>query len=157
MKKKRKKVQPLRFFLTFSIVMHIIMICSFHFIFFIVQFSFCTQVIELVIQQIFIACIPNILTGLFWIHFQYLDSEKGRSSSRYGSTSRKAISSGKQGSGEHSEGRTGRIVSSSGRPSTTQRIQPGYESKPSYTRTPAAARGTRDDPLRSFELLSIRK
>ncbi|GMY06295.1 Casein kinase I isoform delta-like [Fagus crenata] len=87
----------------------------------------------------------------------YLDSEKGRSSSRYGSTSRKAISSGKQGSGEHSEGRTGRIVSSSGRPSTTQRIQPGYESKPSYTRTPAAARGTRDDPLRSFELLSIRK
>ena len=27
-------MQPLRFFLTFSIVMHIIMICSFHFIFF---------------------------------------------------------------------------------------------------------------------------
>ncbi|GMN49006.1 hypothetical protein TIFTF001_018166 [Ficus carica] len=89
------------------------------------------------------------------------DSERGRSSSRYGSSSRKAIissikpvSSGEHRSGEHSENRTGRLVSSSGRPSTTQRILPGFEAKPFRT---SAARGTRDDPLRSFELLSIRK
>ncbi|EXB53492.1 Casein kinase I isoform delta-like protein [Morus notabilis] len=86
------------------------------------------------------------------------EPERGRSSSRYGSSSRKAIiSSGKpSSSAEPSENRTSRIVSSSGRPSTTQRILPGFEAKSSYTRT-SAARGARDDPLRSFELLSIRK
>ncbi|KAB1223772.1 Casein kinase I isoform delta-like [Morella rubra] len=86
----------------------------------------------------------------------HLDSDKGRSSSRYGSTSRKAVvsSSKPRSSGENSEGR--RLVSSSGLPSTTHRGQPGFESKPSYTRT-MGARGTRDDPLRSFEHLSIRK
>ncbi|KAJ7972628.1 putative Casein kinase [Quillaja saponaria] len=84
------------------------------------------------------------------------DAEKVRSSSRYGSTSRRAVISSKpSSSGEHSEGRAGRLVSSGGRPSTTHRIQPGYEAKQSsFTRT---ARGNRDDPLRSFELLSIRK
>ncbi|XP_059433562.1 casein kinase 1-like protein 6 [Corylus avellana] len=78
------------------------------------------------------------------------DSDRGRSS-RYGSSSRKAvIPSGKTGSsGEYSEARVGRLVSSTGRPSTTQRVQQ------TYSRTPA--RGTRDDPLRSFELLTIRK
>ncbi|XP_041005889.1 casein kinase 1-like protein 6 [Juglans microcarpa x Juglans regia] len=88
------------------------------------------------------------------VHF---DSDKGRSS-RYGSSSRKAvISSGMPGSsGEYSEGRAGRLVAGGGRSSTTHRIQPGYESKTSHTRT-AATRGTRDDPLRRFELLSIRK
>ncbi|KAL5561935.1 hypothetical protein UlMin_031682 [Ulmus minor] len=87
----------------------------------------------------------------------HLDAERPRSSSRYGSSSRRAIISSKpSSSGEHSESRANRLVSSSGRPSTTQRILPGFEAKPSYTRT-AAARGTRDDPLRSFELLSIRK
>ncbi|CAN6554062.1 unnamed protein product [Malus baccata var. baccata] len=80
------------------------------------------------------------------------DSDRGRNSSRYGSTSRKAIASSKpSSSGDHtpSDGRTSRLVSSSSRPSTGNR---GYEPK-----RPAAARGTRDDPLRSFELLSIKK
>ncbi|CAL9023483.1 unnamed protein product [Prunus brigantina] len=84
------------------------------------------------------------------------DSERGRSSSRYGSTSRKAIINSKPSSSagdqSHSDGRASRLVSSSSRPSTTQRGHLGYEPKRS-----AAARGTRDDPLRSFELLSIRK
>ncbi|XP_062080213.1 casein kinase 1-like protein 6 [Humulus lupulus] len=78
------------------------------------------------------------------------DSERGRSSSRYGSTSRKAVisSSKPSSSGDHSDGRNGRLVSSSGRPSTTQRI---------LLAPMGAGRRTRDDPLRSFELLSIRK
>ncbi|XP_021888517.1 casein kinase 1-like protein 7 [Carica papaya] len=90
------------------------------------------------------------------------DSEKGRSSSRYGSASRKAIvsSSRPSSSGEPGDSRaSSRLVSSSGggRPSTTQRSsQPGYESKTSFSRA-AASRGPREDALRSFELLSIRK
>lgn len=87
------------------------------------------------------------------------DSEKGRSSSRYGSTSRKAIisSSKPSSSGEFSEGRSSRLVSSSGRLSTTQRIQPGYDSRQSSFSRTAGGRSSRDDPLRSFEMLSIRK
>jgi len=82
------------------------------------------------------------------------DSERGRNSSRYGSTSRKAMAGSKpSSSGEPSEGRTSRLVSNSSRPSTGQnRAHSGHESKRSGT-----TRGTRDDPLRSFELLSIRK
>lgn len=86
----------------------------------------------------------------------HLDSEKGRISSRNGSTSRRAVmsSSRANSSCEPSEPRSGRIVSSSSRVSSSQRVQPGFESKSSsFTR----ARGNRDDPLRSFELLSIRK
>lgn len=94
--------------------------------------------------------------GMLLLYFQHHDSERGRSSSRYGSTSRKAIINSKPSSSagdqSHSDGRTSRLVSSSSRPSTTQRGHLGYEPKRS-----AAARGTRDDPLRSFELLSIRK
>ncbi|GAV66554.1 Pkinase domain-containing protein [Cephalotus follicularis] len=86
------------------------------------------------------------------------DSEKGRSSSRYGSASRRAVISSTRpsSSGEPSEGRSSRLLSNGGRVSNTQRIQPGYDSKTSFTRT-TTARGTGDDPLRSFELLSIRK
>ncbi|KAH9785325.1 Casein kinase 1-like protein 9 [Citrus sinensis] len=88
------------------------------------------------------------------------DSEKGRSSSRYGSTSRKAvIASTKPGSsGEFSECRSSRLVSSSGRLSTTQRLQSGYDSRQSsFNRTAGGRICTRDDPIRSFEMLSIRK
>ncbi|XP_050371950.1 casein kinase 1-like protein 11 isoform X2 [Argentina anserina] len=83
------------------------------------------------------------------------DSERIRSSSRNGSTSKRPVvsSSRPSSSGEPSEGRSSRLVSSSGRLSTIQRT-PGYESKMSYTRT-SAARGSRDDALRSLELLSI--
>ncbi|KAJ9696966.1 hypothetical protein PVL29_008949 [Vitis rotundifolia] len=86
------------------------------------------------------------------------DSERGRTS-RNGSTSKRALisSSRPSSSGEPSEGRSSRLVSSSSRMSTAHRTQPGFESKSSsFTRT-AATKGTRDDPLRSFELLSIRK
>ncbi|KAJ7979848.1 putative Casein kinase [Quillaja saponaria] len=85
------------------------------------------------------------------------DSERGRGSSRTGSTSKRPVisSSRPSSSGEPSENRSSRLVSSSGRLSTTQRIQPGFESKStSFTRS-AAPRGGRDDMLRSFELLSI--
>lgn len=57
-------------------------------------------------------------------------------------------------SGEPSEIRSSRLVSGNGRLSTTQRIQPGFESKTSFTRG-ATTRGGRDDALRSFEFLSI--
>ncbi|KAL5990537.1 hypothetical protein ACLOJK_011439 [Asimina triloba] len=85
--------------------------------------------------------------------------ERGRGdSSRNGSVSRKAVVSGTRpsSSGETSEllARTSRLVSSSGRFSTAQKNQSGLESKPSLTRS-SAARITREDPLRSFELLSI--
>ncbi|XP_031284371.1 casein kinase 1-like protein 6 isoform X2 [Pistacia vera] len=87
------------------------------------------------------------------------DTDKVRSSSRYGSTSRKAIisSSKPSSSGEFSESRSSRLVSSSGRLSTTQRTQPGYESRQSSFSRTAGGRSNRDDPLRSFEMLSIRK
>ncbi|KAJ6336935.1 hypothetical protein OIU76_006744 [Salix suchowensis] len=86
------------------------------------------------------------------------EPEKGRNSSRYGSNSRKAvISNGRpSSSGEPTESRSGRLLSSGGRLTSTQRIQPGYELKSSQTR-PAAARGTREDTFRSFEFLTIRK
>ncbi|XP_027367711.1 casein kinase 1-like protein 6 isoform X4 [Abrus precatorius] len=77
------------------------------------------------------------------------------SSTRYGSSSRRAmISSNKQIS---SSDYTGRLASSGSRPSGAHRIQPVYDSKPAtYTRS-GSTRGHRDDPLHSFELLSIRK
>ncbi|XP_043717914.1 casein kinase 1-like protein 10 isoform X2 [Telopea speciosissima] len=86
------------------------------------------------------------------------DSERGRtSSSRNGSTSKRAVISGSRpnSSGEPSENRSSRQVSGSGRLSTTQRIQPGFESKSSSLARGAATRGSRDDTFRSFELLSI--
>uniref|UniRef100_A0A5B6ZWD4 non-specific serine/threonine protein kinase n=2 Tax=Davidia involucrata TaxID=16924 RepID=A0A5B6ZWD4_DAVIN len=84
------------------------------------------------------------------------DSERGRTS-RNGSTSRRAVmsSSRPSSSGEPSENRPSRLGSGSGRLSTTQRIQPGFESKSSSFSRGAATRGGRDDALRSFELLTI--
>lgn len=58
-------------------------------------------------------------------------------------------------SGEPTDNRTGRLGSSSGRISTTQRVQPGFESKSSSFTRATATRGGRDDALRSFELLTI--
>ncbi|XP_068654746.1 casein kinase 1-like protein 10 isoform X1 [Aristolochia californica] len=89
------------------------------------------------------------------------DAERGRGSlSRNGSTSKRAVLSSSRPSSSGDTGdpnviRTSRHLSSStGRPSTTLRGQAGFELSRSITRT-AATRGTRDDPLRSFELLSI--
>ncbi|KAJ4899285.1 casein kinase I-like 6 [Raphanus sativus] len=101
-------------------------------------------------------------------------SEKGRNTSRYGSASRRAVASGSRpsSSGEQGDSRSSSRVASSGgggggggRPSVFQRAQAaagvsGYESKTasSFNRNRvAASRTARDDALRSFELLSIRK
>ncbi|GFS34140.1 casein kinase I [Actinidia rufa] len=84
------------------------------------------------------------------------DSERGRTS-RNGSTSKRVVvsSSRPSSSGEAGENRTSRLGSGSGRLSTTQRIQPGFESKSSSFTRATATRAGREDPLRSFELLTI--
>ncbi|KNA12953.1 hypothetical protein SOVF_121540 [Spinacia oleracea] len=84
------------------------------------------------------------------------DRERSRIS-RNGSTSKRAIASSSRpsSSGEPSDGRSSRLMSSSGRLSTTQRIQSGFESKTSTRARVSATRPGRDDPLRSFEFLSI--
>ncbi|KAK4482347.1 hypothetical protein RD792_009500 [Penstemon davidsonii] len=82
------------------------------------------------------------------------DAEKGRTS-RNGSSSKRAaaVSSSRPSSSvEATDGRSSsRLVSSSGRVSSTQRIDP----RPSTSFSRAAVKGT--DPLRSFEFLSVRK
>lgn len=101
------------------------------------------------------------MSNLEWTAFvlQQVDSEKVQASRNGNSSKRAAITSSvkPRSSGEFTEGRSGRIVSSSGRLSTTQRIQPGTESKPSKYSRNVATKGTRDDALRSFDFLSIRK
>ncbi|XP_009771286.1 casein kinase 1-like protein 10 [Nicotiana sylvestris] len=84
------------------------------------------------------------------------DTERSRVT-RTGSNSRRAVmgSSRPSSSGEPTDNRTGRLGSSSGRISTTQRVQPGFESKSSSFTRATATRGGRDDALRSFELLTI--
>ncbi|KAE8714636.1 Casein kinase I isoform epsilon [Hibiscus syriacus] len=84
------------------------------------------------------------------------DSDRAQSSSRNGSTSKRPVISGSRlgYSGESSENRSGRLVSSGSCLSNTQRVQPGFESKSSFT--PAAAtNGGRIDALRSFDFLTI--
>lgn len=89
---------------------------------------------------------------------QQPDSDRARSSSRNGSALKRPVisSSRPNSSGEPTESRSSRLVSGSGRLSTTQRVQPGFEPSKSSSFTRAAGtRGGRDDALRSFELLSI--
>lgn len=90
--------------------------------------------------------------------FQLFESERGRVS-RPGSSSRRPVlsSSRPSSSGEPSENRHRRLGSGSGRLSTTQRLQPGIESKTSSFTRASAPRSARDDALRSFELLTIGK
>ncbi|XP_073302730.1 casein kinase 1-like protein 10 [Primulina huaijiensis] len=86
------------------------------------------------------------------------DSERGRTSRNGSSSKRAAISSSRpSSSGEVTDGRSSRLVSSTGRISTAHRIQPGIESKPPSFSRAAITKGSRDDPLRSFDFLSIRK
>ncbi|KNA12954.1 hypothetical protein SOVF_121550 [Spinacia oleracea] len=84
------------------------------------------------------------------------DRDRGRIS-RNGSTSKRAIASSSRpsSSGEPSDSRSSRLMSTSGRLSTTQRVQPGFESKTSTLARVSAARPGRDDALRSFDFLSI--
>ncbi|XP_075507156.1 casein kinase 1-like protein 10 [Primulina tabacum] len=87
-----------------------------------------------------------------------LDSERGRTSRNGSSSKRAAVSSSRpSSSGEVTDGRSSRLVSSTGRISTAHRIQPGIEPKPSPFSRAAITKGSRDDPLRSFDFLSIRK
>ncbi|XP_071738156.1 casein kinase 1-like protein 11 [Rutidosis leptorrhynchoides] len=85
------------------------------------------------------------------------DSERVRSS-RNGDSSKRAVTPGGRpsSSAEATEGRLTRLVSTSGaRSSSTQRVQPSFETKPSgFVRT---AKGGHEDPLRNFEFLTIRK
>ncbi|XP_022727698.1 casein kinase 1-like protein 6 [Durio zibethinus] len=85
------------------------------------------------------------------------DSDKRCSSSRYGSTSRRAVAASRpSSSGEPNDVTQNRLVSSGGRMSTTQRIQLAFEAKTSTRANPV--RGNHDDhPLGNFELLSIKK
>ncbi|XP_074282289.1 casein kinase 1-like protein 10 [Silene latifolia] len=82
--------------------------------------------------------------------------ERGRSS-RNGSTSKRAVGSTSRPSSSNgpSDGRSSRLLASSGHVSTTQRIQPGLESKTSSRTRVSATRPGRDDTLRSFDFLSI--
>ncbi|XP_017222333.1 casein kinase 1-like protein 10 isoform X1 [Daucus carota subsp. sativus] len=85
-----------------------------------------------------------------------VDTERGRVSRASSASKRVVVSSSRpSSSAEFVENRSNRLSSGGGRLSTTQRVQPGFESKSSsFTRT-ATSRGGRDDALRSFELLTI--
>lgn len=84
-------------------------------------------------------------------------SERGRTSRSGSNSNRVATSSSRPNpSGEPSDVRSSRLVPGNGRVSTTQRVQPGFDSKSSsFTRAGAAPRTSRDDTLRSFEFLSL--
>ncbi|KAK1289199.1 Casein kinase I isoform delta-like [Acorus calamus] len=93
---------------------------------------------------------------------QVKDAERGRaSSSRNGSTSKRAVASSSRpsSSGEPSDQMarsSSRLMSGGSRSSTAQRIYSGgIESRSSSLSRTAVARGSREGPLRSFELLSI--
>ncbi|XP_038991686.1 casein kinase 1-like protein 10 [Hibiscus syriacus] len=85
------------------------------------------------------------------------DSDRAQSSSRNVSTSKRpAVSISRPGSsGDPSESRSSRLVPSSSRLSTTQKVQPGFESKSSSFTRAAATKGRRIDALRSFDFLTI--
>ncbi|KAK4376241.1 hypothetical protein RND71_006918 [Anisodus tanguticus] len=86
------------------------------------------------------------------------DSERGRTSRNGSSSRRAAISSSRPtSSAELTDSRSSRLMSSTGHLSTTQRIQQGIETKPSSFSRNSVTKGNHDNPLRSFEFLSIRK
>lgn len=88
--------------------------------------------------------------------FQHHDSDKKRSTSRYGSTSRRAVIASRASSaGEANDIPKNRRLSTGSRiHNPAERIQLAMEAKTGRT----ATRGSRDDhPLRSFELLNIKK
>lgn len=85
-----------------------------------------------------------------------VETERGRVCRASSASKRVVVSSNRpSSSAEFAESRSNWLSSGGGRVSTTQRVQPGFESKSSsFTRT-ATSRGGRDDALRSFELLTI--
>ncbi|KAL6499548.1 Casein kinase 1-like protein 11 [Orobanche gracilis] len=90
-----------------------------------------------------------------------IDSERVRTSRNMSSSKRPAAVAGSRpsSSAEATNGRSSRLLSSNGRSSTIQRIHTGFDPKPSSFSRGAATKGGggREDPLRSFEFLSIRK
>ncbi|KAI4303976.1 hypothetical protein MLD38_039551 [Melastoma candidum] len=85
------------------------------------------------------------------------DSEKSRAASRNGSSSRRVVASSSRPSSscEPNDNRSSRLAGSSSRLSSTHRHQPGFESKSSSFNRSGLNRSSRDDPVRSFELLSL--
>ena len=102
-------------------------------------------------EYAFYSCVLNFV---FILCLKYRDQEKGRNSSRYGSSSRRAMISSNRpiSSGDH----TGRQTITGSRPSGAHRVQPVYDTKQATYTHGGSIRG-RDDPLRNFELLNIRK
>ncbi|KAG8370820.1 hypothetical protein BUALT_Bualt13G0023200 [Buddleja alternifolia] len=81
------------------------------------------------------------------------DSEKGRTSRNPNSSKRAVVSSSRpSSSGEATDGRSSRLVSSS-----NGRLSSNGPKPSSFSRTALTKGTTRDDPLRSFEFLSIKK
>lgn len=99
--------------------------------------------------------------NIFHHVFQAVDSDKRRpSSSRNGSTSRKALLSSSRGSGDPSApNRSSHLVpttSSSSRPSTNQRLHQSTGLEGRTSSFPKPGRNVHDDPtMRSFERLTI--
>ncbi|PHU22645.1 Casein kinase I isoform epsilon [Capsicum chinense] len=114
---------------------------------------------ERVVAELAISVVWQTSMNNMSIILQQADSERGRTTRNCSSSRRAAISSSRpSSSGEPTDSRaSSRLVSSSGRLSGTHRIHSGVEPKPSLFSRTSLTKGSRDDPLRSFELLSIRK
>ena len=102
-------------------------------------------------EYAFYSCVLNFV---FILSLKYHDQEKGRNSSRYGSSSRRPIipsSTRPSSSGDHTDSHTGQLSSSGNRPSTSHRnIQPMYETKqPTYMHS-RSTRGNRDAGSHTF-------
>ena len=90
------------------------------------------------------------------VFFQLADSERG-CSSRTDSASKRAVvsTSRPSSSGEPSDIRSSRLLSTSGRMSSAQKIQPGFDPKASVVANGSTIKPGRLDAVRSFEFLSI--
>ncbi|CAN1245164.1 Casein kinase 1-like protein 11 [Linum grandiflorum] len=88
---------------------------------------------------------------------QQPEAEKGRSTSRHGSNSRRAILPNikQTSSGDHGDGRLTRTHHSAGHISSTQRILPAYE--PIKSSGARAAAKSREESLKSFEFLTLNR
>ncbi|GER52247.1 casein kinase I [Striga asiatica] len=87
---------------------------------------------------------------------QLSDSDRGRLSRPDSSSKRAALSTSRPSSaGEPGENRHTRLSSGIRRPLSNRRLPPGVEPKSSSLTRASAARGVRDENLKSFELLTI--
>ncbi|CAA0817432.1 casein kinase I-like 10 [Striga hermonthica] len=87
---------------------------------------------------------------------QLSDSDRGRLSRPDSSSKRATLSTSRPSSaGEPGENRHTRLSSGIHRSSSNRRLPPGVEPKSSSVTRASAARGVRDENLKSFELLTI--